>query len=218
MGQIKYFVPGKTVEDGRFLAHYVQPMPVGVATAYLETCTSPGQIVLDPFCQSPALVTEVAATGRKVIAANSNPILALLVRAQQSLPEPRELDAATTRLGDSLKLGVPLREHLDGLYATNCSQCHRTTIADYFLWDRETGGPVEKEYRCQACGSEGRTPVELGERETLTWADWVRAIGCVAGWDARSSACPEIACPSTLSRTRTWTSTSWSTRRASARH
>ncbi len=167
MGQINYFVPGKTVETERFLTHYVQSMPVGVATAYLEAYTSPGQIVLDPFCQSPTLVTEVATTGRKVIAANFNPVLALLMRGQQSLPEPRELDAATTRLGDSMKLGVPLREHLDGLYATSCPQCHRTTIADHFLWDRETGEPVEKGYRCQACGSEGQTPVEPGERETL---------------------------------------------------
>jgi hypothetical protein len=167
MGQINYFVPGKTVEEGRFLAHYVQPMPVGVATAYLETCTSPGQIVLNPFCQGPNLVTEVAATGRKIIAANFNPVLALLVRAQQSLPEPRELDAATTRLGDSLKLGVPLREHLDGLYVTNCPQCHQTTIAEHFLWDREVGEPVAKGYRCPACGSEGQAPIEPGERETL---------------------------------------------------
>lgn len=166
MGPINYFVPGKSVEAERFLAHYVQPMSMGVATAYLEAYTSPGQIVLDPFCQSPNLVTEVAATGRKVIAANFNPILALLVRGQQSLPEPWELDAATTRLGDSLKLGVPLRDHLDGLYATNCPQCHRTTIADYFLWDREAGEPVEKGYRCQACGSEGQSPVEPDERET----------------------------------------------------
>ena len=168
MGQINYFVPGKTVEAERFLAHYVQPMPVGVAMAYLEAYTSPGQIVLDPFCQSPNLVTEVVATGRKVIAANFNPVLALLVRGQLGLPEPKELDAATTRLGDSLKLGVPLREHLDGLYTTSCPQCHRTTIADYFLWDREAGEPVEKGYHCQACGSEGQAPVEPGERETLS--------------------------------------------------
>jgi hypothetical protein len=168
MGQINYFVPGKTVEAERFLAHYVQLMPVGVATAYLEAYTSPGQIVLDPFCQSPNLVTEVVATGRKVIAANFNPILVLLVRGRLRLPEPQELDAATTRLGDSLKLGVPLREHLDGLYATSCPQCHRTTIADYFLWDREAGEPVEKGYRCQACGSEGQAPVEPGQRETLS--------------------------------------------------
>ncbi len=166
MGQINYFVPGKRVEAERFLAHYVQPMPVGVATAYLEAYTSPGQIVLNPFCQSPTFVTEVAATGRKVIAANFNPVLALLVRGQLSLPEPRELDAATTRLGDSLKLGVPLREHLDGLYVTNCSQCHQTTIADYFLWDREVSEPVEQGYHCRACGSEGQAPVEAGERET----------------------------------------------------
>jgi len=167
MGQINYFVPGKTVKAGRFLAHYVQPMPVGVATAYLEAYTSPGQIVLDPFCQSPTLVTEVAATERKVIAVNFNPVLALLVRGQLSLPEPRELDAATTRLGDSLKLGVPLREHLDGLYATSCPQCSQTTIADHFLWGREADEPVEKGYRCQACGNEGQAPVGPGERETL---------------------------------------------------
>jgi hypothetical protein len=168
MGQINYFVPGKTVEAERFLAHYVQPIPVGVAMAYLEAYTSPGQIVLDPFCQSPNLVTEVVATGRKVIAANFNPALALLVRGQLGLPEPKELDAATTCLGDSLKLGVPFREHLEGLYTTSCPQCHQTTIADYFLWDREAGEPVGKGYRCQACGSEGQTPVEPGERETLS--------------------------------------------------
>jgi len=167
MGQINYFVPGKTVKAGRFLAHYVQPMPVGVATAYLEACTSPGQIVLDPFCQSPTLVTEVAATERKVIAVNFNPVLALLVRGQLSLPEPRELDAATTRLGDSLKLGVPLRDHLDGLYATSCPQCSQTMIADHFLWEREADEPVEKGYRCQACGNEGQAPVRPGELETL---------------------------------------------------
>lgn len=167
MGQINYFVPGKTVETERFLAHYVQPMLVGVATAYLEAYTSSGQIVLDPFCQSPALVTEAAATGRKVIAANFNPVLALLVRGQLSLPEPRELDAATTRLGDSPKLGVPLREHLDGLYVTSCPQCHRPATTDYFLWDREAGEPVEKAYHCRACGSEGQAPVGPGERETL---------------------------------------------------
>jgi hypothetical protein len=168
MGQINYFVPGKTTEAERFLAHYVRPMPAGVATAYLEAYTSPGQIVLDPFCQSPTLVTEVAATGRKVIAANFNPVLALLVRGQLSLPEPRALDAATTRLGDSLKLGVPLREHIDGLYTASCPQCYQTAIADYFLWDREASGPVEKGYHCQACGSEGQAPVEPSERETLS--------------------------------------------------
>jgi hypothetical protein len=167
MGQINYFVPGKTVKAGRFLAHYVQPMPVGVATAYLEAYTSSGQIVLDPFCQSPTLVTEVTATERKAIAVNFNPVLALLVRGQLSLPEPRELDAATTRLGDSLKLGVPLREHLDGLYAISCPQCSQTTMAEHFLWEREADEPVEKGYRCQACGNEGQAPVGPGERETL---------------------------------------------------
>ena len=168
MGQINYFVPGKTVEAERFLTHYVQPMPVGVTTAYLQAYTSSGQIVLDPFCQDPTFVTEVVAAGRKVIAANFNPVLALLVQGQLSLPKSQELDAASTRLGDSLKLGVPLREHLDGLYATSCPQCHQTTIADHFLWDREVGEPVEKGYRCQACGSEGQAPVEPGERETLS--------------------------------------------------
>jgi hypothetical protein len=168
MGQINYFVPGKTIEARRFLARYVQPMPVGVATAYFETCTLPGHIVLDPFCQSPTLVTEVSAAGRKVIAANFNPILALLTRGQLILPAPSELDAATTRLGDSLKLGVPLREHLDGLYTTSCPQCHQTTIADHFLWDREVGEPVEKGYRCQACRSKGRAPIEPADLETLS--------------------------------------------------
>lgn len=165
--EITYFVPGKA-EAGRLLAHYIQPMPAGVATVYLQAYTSPGQIVLDPFCQSPTLVAEVVGAGRKIIAVNFNLILAWLVRGQLSWPEPQELDAAITRLGDSLKLEVPLREHLDNLYVTSCPQCHRPTIADYFLWDRELGAPIEKGYRCPACGSTGQAPVEPGEREALS--------------------------------------------------
>ncbi|HIC93991.1 MAG TPA: hypothetical protein EYP09_07060 [Anaerolineae bacterium] len=170
MRKMDYFVPGRRTEGGHrpwALARYLQPMPAGVAAAYAEACTEPGEVVLDPFCQSEVVVREAVEAGRKAIAVNFNPAIVLAVRGRLAWPDPRELDAAVTRLGDSPKLGVPLREHLEGLYQTPCPRCHRPAVADHFVWDREKREPVERSYRCQACGSEGTAPVEPADLEAL---------------------------------------------------
>jgi len=127
--------------------------------------------VLDPFCQGETVVREAVAEGRKVLAANFNPVTILAVRGLSGLTTVQELDTAITRLGDALKAGRPLREHLSSLYAAPCPTCHRLVPAAYFVWDRERGEPVEKQYHCTACGSEGLIPVAPADLEALAQID-----------------------------------------------
>ncbi len=171
MSQIEHFVPGEAVHRVGPLAHVLHPLPAGVAKSYIRTYTSPDDLVLDPFCQGETVVHEAVAEGRKVLAANFNPITILAVRGLAGLATAQELDTAITRLGDALKAGRPLREHLNSLYAAPCPTCHRLVPAAYFVWDRERGEPVEKQYHCTACGSEGLIPVSPADLEALVQID-----------------------------------------------
>ncbi|MDY7041721.1 MAG: hypothetical protein SVX38_12740, partial [Chloroflexota bacterium] len=171
MTQIDYFVPGRATQMVRPLAGALHPLSAGVAEAYITACTAPGDLVLDLFCEGGTVVREAAATGREALAVNFNPITVLAVRGLAGLTDHRTLDTALTRLSDVLKAGRPLREHLNALYSAPCPQCRRPVPADYFIWDRERSEPVEKFYRCSACGSEGLIPVQPADLKVLEHID-----------------------------------------------
>jgi hypothetical protein len=175
MDEIRHFVPGED-EGGQtlavdFLARLRWPIPAGVAQAYVEAYTQPGERVLVPFCQGPQAVRELLAAGRVAVAINFDPLLVLLAQVALDAPPARELDAAVARLGDSLKQGMPLRQYLGDLYATTCPACLRQAVATYFVWDREQAEPVAKYVRCPACDYDGRTAVDLEDRERLAGID-----------------------------------------------
>jgi hypothetical protein len=167
MRQIEYFVPGDPGEDEGIVPWLRWSIPRGVAQTYAETYTDPGEVVLVPYCQGPAVVRETLAAGRRVLALNFDPLLMLVVQVALSPVPARELDAAVARLGDSPKQGIPLRRYLTDLYATTCPACLRPAVADYFVWDREQGVPVAKHLRCPACAWDGRTAIEQEDRERL---------------------------------------------------
>jgi hypothetical protein len=175
MDEIRHFVPGED-EDGQglavdFVSRLRWPIPAGVAEAYVGAYTRPGERVLVPFCQGPQVVREVVASGRVAVALNFDPLLVLLVQVALDPPPARELDAAVARLGDSLKRGAPLRHYLQEYYATTCPACLRQAVATYFVWDRELAEPVAKYVRCPACDWDGRTAVDVEDRERLAGVD-----------------------------------------------
>jgi len=167
MEPIDYFVPGERGRENAVVSHLRWPIPVGVAQVYVEAYTAPGELVLVPYCQGPAVVREIIAARRRVLALNFDPLLVLAVQAELSPLPARELDAAVARLGDSLKQGIPLRHYLERLYATTCPACLRPVVADYFIWDRDQGTPVAKSLRCGACAWDGRAAVEAEDLERL---------------------------------------------------
>ena len=164
---IDYFVPGIQDAGVGILPRLRWPIPPGVAEAYVAAYTEPGEAVLVPYCQGASVVGEILSLGRRAIAVNFDPLLALVVKTELAPPSVRDLDAAVARVGDSLKQGVPLRHYLAGLYATTCPACQRPAVAEYLVWDREQGQPVDKYLRCPECGWDGRAAIEPEDTERL---------------------------------------------------
>ena len=127
----------------------------GAIAAYLRAYAAAGTLVIDPFCQSPDIVRQALASEHRVIAISFNPLDALRTSLALSAIPAHELETAVTRLADSPKSGVPLREHLQRLYRTACPQCGKEVIADYFIWERGGELPRRVHYRCTACGDAG---------------------------------------------------------------
>jgi hypothetical protein len=171
---VDYFVPGTVSAATGLLGGLLPAWPEAVARHFVEAYTLPESIVLDPFAVSDTPIREAVAAGRRVIASNSNLLVVLLLREKLSPPVPAVLRSAVTRLGDDLKRGMPLREHLDRLYRTRCPACHRQSVADYFIWSREPADPRQKWVDCPACGEAGLAAVE---NEDLVVLDDVEARG-----------------------------------------
>ena len=167
MKQIEYFVPGIASEDDGIISRLRWQIPSGVARAYAEAYTDPGDAILVPYCQGSPVVRDVLASERRVLALNFDPILVLVTETALNPPPARDLDVAVARLGDVLKQGVPLRRYLEDLYTTTCPACLRPAVADAFVWDREQDAPVAKSLHCPACNWEGRTGVEEDDRARL---------------------------------------------------
>ena len=123
-----------------------------VIAAYLDADTDTGDLIVDPFCIAPTIVERAVQGNRRVVAVTFDLLDALRVRLALTALPRRELDAAVTRLLDSPKMGLTLREHLQRLYRTACRQCGKTVTADYFIWERGRDLPQRVKYQCPSCG------------------------------------------------------------------
>ncbi len=134
---------------------YLPTMPAGVALTYIEATTSPGDLILDPFCQTPQVIREGFALGRRVLASNFNPVAIQAVKLALNLegePGRQAMSAALTHLADSQLTGArPLRVRLATHYATRCPTCQKQAQAEWFVWERDKNEPIEKRVRCIAC-------------------------------------------------------------------
>src|SRR5512135_998923 len=164
---IDFFVPGIMPSPSGWLGGILTTWPSGLAATFIEAYTHPDAVVLDPFAASDVPIHEAVAAGRRSIATNSSPLATAWLRGCLSPPDPAALTAAVTRLGDSPKRGVPLREHLDQLYRTRCPACHRSAVADYFIWSREPADPRQKWVACPACGETGLAATDAGDLAVL---------------------------------------------------
>lgn len=145
------------------LARYLPPVAEGVAAGYAEEFTAPGDIVVDPFGQSPRVALELARLGRKVIAATRNPVLRLSLGAAIDPVPTASLRSALTRLADARLAGERVEAYLRGLYRSTCPDCGSAVEVDTFLWEREV--LVEKSYHCEICGAERTRPVTAADLE-----------------------------------------------------
>ncbi len=158
MGEIVYFVPGEPDKPAGLLSGHFYPIPGAVVAAYLQAYTRPGDLVLDPFCEGPTVLRQAVCTGRSAIASSFNPLAVMAARLSLSPPERRQLDAAITRLGDAPRLGVPLSQYLQDLYAVRCPRCGRSTPADAFVWERDSATLSRIDWQCRHCAHQSVAP------------------------------------------------------------
>ncbi len=135
--------------------------------AYVRAYAPANTLIVDPFCQSADIVREAVASDHRVIAISFNPLDALRTRLALSSIPAHDLETAVSRVADSLKSGVPLREHLQRLYRTTCPHCGKAAIADYFVWERDGERPSRVHYRCTVCGDTGLRDCDEGDTRVL---------------------------------------------------
>ncbi len=68
------------------IAPYIGRMKTAIARFLIENCTSPGDLVVDPFCGSGVVPLEAAIANRRVVAGDWNPYGVLLTRAKLFFP------------------------------------------------------------------------------------------------------------------------------------
>lgn len=156
------------VRDSQFylLKSHRQPLAHNVAAQWIDAYTQPNDVVVDPFVASDTVVRAAVARGRRIIASDSNPIVAWAVHAQATLPNARSIHAALLRLGDTRKEGETLRTSLEKLYTSQCAHCGDPVIVDYFVWRRDENKQLlaEKVYACTQCGAQ-RADVNEADRQ-----------------------------------------------------
>ncbi|HLE89260.1 MAG TPA: hypothetical protein VI733_04330 [Candidatus Limnocylindria bacterium] len=119
--------------------------------AELTSFTRPGDTVLDPWAGTGWTARRAIAHGLRVVSADPSPFAQLAAQAFLLAPEPAALDAAFAQLSASRRVDVPLRQHLEELYATHCAACRRPVVGEQFIWPRDGDAPGRKVYRCQNC-------------------------------------------------------------------
>jgi hypothetical protein len=174
--------------DGRRLDHVVLPRRLpGLALleryypspadnlldAELSAHASPRDTVLDPWAGTGWTARRAIAHGMRAIAADASPFAQLAAVAFLSAREISSLDAAFAQLASARRVDVPLRQHIEELYATRCASCRRPVVGEQFIWPRDADAPGRKVYRCASCdastgGPEERVgPVDAGDLAKL---------------------------------------------------
>ena len=152
MGKQVPFIPGQLEAPKPPLAHYRPRTPVGAATEYVRSLTTPGGLVVDLFCQGPRFVREAIEAGRRVLGLSVNPLLLQAARVGLTAVDCGALNAAFTRLTDTLKGDEPLGSYLSSLYRSHCPICDASGTAEWFAWRQDIDRPFEKAVRCGRCG------------------------------------------------------------------
>src|SRR6266508_4738199 len=136
------------------------PAPAdNILDAELAAFASPGDTVLDPWAGTGWTARRAIANGMRAIAADPSPFAQLAAQAFLLAPEPAALDAAFAQLAASRRVDVPLRQHIEELYATRCAACRRLVVGEQYIWPRDGDAPGRKVYRFPSCD------ISVGGRE-----------------------------------------------------
>jgi hypothetical protein len=119
--------------------------------AELAAFASAGDTILDPWAGTGWTARRAIEHGMRAVAADASPFAQLAAIAFLTAPDSATLDAAFGQLAGARRVDVPLRQHIEELYASRCAACRRPVVAEQFIWPRDGDDPGRKVYRCAAC-------------------------------------------------------------------
>jgi hypothetical protein len=137
---------------GLALLERYYPSPAdNLIEAELGAFAAAGDTILDPWAGTGWTARTATGLGMRVVSAEPSPFAQLAAQAFLTAPELPALDAAFGQLAASRMIDVPLRQHVEDLYATRCVTCRRPVVGEQFIWPREGDAPARKLYRCGGC-------------------------------------------------------------------
>ncbi len=128
--------------------------------AELSSFARPGDTVLDPWAGTGWTARRAIAQGVRAVAADPSPFAQLAGQAFLLAPDPAVIDAGFAQLAASRRVDVPLRQHVEELYATHCAACRRPVVGEQFIWPGDADAPGRKLYRCPSCDASVGGPIE----------------------------------------------------------
>ena len=165
-------------------SYHTKVPPEGIIP-YIEHYTSPGDLVLDPFCGSGMTGVACLLTGRHAILNDLSPAAAHIAYNYCTPVDLEDLKSEFERIK------AAVREEFDWLYGTTCDRCGGPATIQYTVWSDvfecarcggdillwEAGvdhatGKVSERFDCPTCQAEWRK----------TDVRWVRSVPVVTGY------------------------------------
>jgi len=142
---------------------YFARRPWNVFTELISHYSSPGEIVLDPFCGGGVTVFESLKLKRKAIGVDINPLATYVTEMQSRSLDPQLFREALSNI--YRRLG----RDIESLYSTKCVRCGVKAVADWIEWDERSKRMIRIKYDCPECKSSQEKPpaqedVRLAER------------------------------------------------------
>jgi hypothetical protein len=128
--------------------------------AELASFARAGDTVLDPWAGTGWTARRAIAAGMRAVVSDPSPFAQLAGQAFLLTPDAAAIEAAFGQLAASRRVDVPLRQHIEELYATRCATCRRPVVGEQFIWPRDADAPGRKMYRCANCDLSIGGPVE----------------------------------------------------------
>jgi len=142
--------------------YWTKVPPQGIAKL-IQHFTSPGDIILDPFCGSGMTGVAALLTGRHAILIDLSPAATFIAKSYTTPIDPEEFKKAVREIEENV------REEMEWLYETTCRRCGDRALLNYTIWSdvyecpicnrrmrfwdvAAKDGQVLREWQCPYCG------------------------------------------------------------------
>jgi SAM-dependent methyltransferase len=142
---------GKKVESQShtpiYLMHkYFARRPWNVFRELISHYSSPGDIILDPFCGGGVTVIESLKLRRNVVGVDINSLATYVTRMEATPVDLDLLKYAFTNLSQRV------RDEINSFYTTSCAECGAKAVADWIEWDEKSKQIIRLKFECPICG------------------------------------------------------------------